>query len=519
MKTLTCNTLARTLLIALPWLAGCTHAAEFQKIDIDFTIAWDQDVHPFTGAAAIDVDGDNVDEVFIGGGNNQADRLYRYINGELVNTIANTGLSNVEAAHGAVSFDMDSDGDVDLAVARATGVYLYVNNGLGVFEEQLIPVLNQPAESEPFQVAVTDVDRDGDVDLYISYFVAFPQFRSATFNDPSHAKLNRLLLNNGDMTFTDVTEAAGVASSANSFGAIFLDLNGDFYDDLIVAQNTWQVEIFENNQDGTFTLRPIDTGYGFWMGIGAGDIDNDGDQDLFFPNVGGSILPLFTQGDIRPDQRHTHDWALLRNDGNFNFTDVTDEWRINKEGFAWGGVFEDVNLDGKLDLFVAQNYIKWPVHAVWKLPGKAFLQTTDDRGNAVFIDSPDLGLKNKHYGQSSLFVDLNGDARLDYFWINMGDQQSAYLNTSSENFVSFRLPDDIAHLGTEIVIETSQGQSYTRKLIAGQGYLTDQTSELVFGLKGIDAVDRAVVSWPDGTNTILLNPEINRRHGLRRPAP
>lgn len=101
----------------------------------------------------------------------------------------------------------------------------------------------------------------------------------------------------------------------------------------------------------------------------------------------------------------------------------------------------------------------------------------------------------------------------------MGDQQGAYLNTSSENFVSFRLPDDITHLGTEIVIETSQGQSYTRKLIAGQGYLTDQTSELVFGLKGIDAVERAVVSWPDGTKTILLNPEINRRHALHRSAP
>ena len=501
--------------LAMPALAS-TPVPLFEPINLDFKVHWDQSVHPFIGATAIDIEGDGRDEVFIGSGLNQPDRLYRFIDGELVDVIEGTGLSSLDAAHGAVSIDVDSDGDVDLILARAGGVYLYLNDGAGQFTERNVPVPAQPPESEPFQVAVTDYDRDGDVDLYISYFVAFPQFKSATFNDPSHAKLNRLLRNDGDLSFSDVTEEAGVAGSANSFGAILVDLNNDFFDDLVIAQNTWQVEVFENNRDGSFTQRPIDTGYGFWMGIGVGDMDNDGDQDLFFPNVGNSIPAAFTQGDIRSDQRHSHAWSLMRNDGDFSFTEVVEDWGIDKEGFAWGGVFEDVDLDGRLDLFVAQNYIKWPLHRLFKLKGKAYLQSTTTEGDPEFRHTKALGLKNPHYGQSSLFVDLNGDARLDYFWINMGDEQAAYLNRGRGNFVAFRLPDDIEHLGTQIYVESQSGKSYTRQLIAGQGYLTDQASELVFGLNGADRVVRAVVTWPDGSQQIIEAPAINTRHDLRR---
>ena len=516
--------MTKSIKVLLPsfFLAACSTTAvqsenpQFQPIAIDFDVVWDQDVHPFTGATAIDIDGDNRDEVFIGGGLNQADRLYAFRDGALVNIEPGTGLSSMDATHGAMSLDIDSDGDVDLVLARAGGVYLYLNDGMGAFTERFLDVPTQPEESEPFQVAVTDYDRDGDVDLYVSYFVAFPFFMSATFNDPKHSKQNILLRNDGNLTFTDVTAEAGVASHANTFGAILLDLNGDFYDDLVVAQNTWEVEIFENMKDGTFEPRPTNTGYGFWMGVGAGDIDNDGDQDLFFPNVGNSIPAALTMGDLYEDQRHSHDWSLLRNDGNFKFTEMVSDWGIDNEGFAWGGVFEDVNLDGKLDLFVAQNYVKWPIHRLFKLEGRAYLQDTNDAREPYFRNAPELGLKNKHYGQSSLFVDLNGDDRLDYFWINMNDEQAAFLNTSEGNFVSFRLPDDIAHLGTQIYIVTENGQSYTRQFIAGEGYLTDQSSDLVFGLNDAQSVEKAVITWPDGTTREISQPAINTRHLLQR---
>ena len=95
---------------------------------------------PFTGATAIDVDGDGRDEVFIGGGLNQADRLYAWRDGALVNIEPGSNLSSLDATHGVMSLDMDTDGDVDLILARASGVYLYLNDGSGTFEEQVIEV-------------------------------------------------------------------------------------------------------------------------------------------------------------------------------------------------------------------------------------------------------------------------------------------------------------------------------------------------------------------------------------------
>jgi enediyne biosynthesis protein E4 len=130
---------------------------------------------------------------------------------------------------------------------------------------------------------------------------------------------------------------------------------------LVVSQNTGSVQIFRNMTDRTFQPVPTKSAFGFWMGLAISDIDNDGDH-LFFTNVGQSIPLFLTSGHLRDDQRHTHEWMLWRNDGNFRSTDVTDAYRLTDEGFAWGAVFEDLNLDGQLDLFVAQNYIKWPIH-------------------------------------------------------------------------------------------------------------------------------------------------------------
>ena len=98
----------------------------------------------------------------------------------------------------------------------------------------------------------------------------------------------------------------------------------------------------------------------------------------------------------------------------------------------------------------------------------------------------------------------------------MNDEQAAFLNTSEGNFVSFRLPDDIAHLGTQIYVVTENGKSYTRQFIAGEGYLTDQSSDLVFGLNDAQSVEKAVITWPDGTTREISQPAINTRHLLQR---
>ena len=151
---------------------------------------------------------------------------------------------------------------------------------------------------------------------------------------------------------SEISRLANMASTDWSWSTLFADLDNDGWQDLVISQNTGEIEMFRNNKDSTFTAIPTKSGFGFWMGLGVGDIDKDGDQDLFFSNVGGSIPAFLTTGDIRDDQRHELEWLLLRNDGDFNFTDITKEYGITGEGFAWGGIFEDLNLDGHLDLVV-----------------------------------------------------------------------------------------------------------------------------------------------------------------------
>lgn len=164
------------------------------------------------------------------------------------------------------------------------------------------------------------------------------------------------------------------------------------------------MEIFQNIKNRKFKqIVTPDKEFGFWMGLAVGDMDNDGDQDLLFTNVGTSIPTFLLQGDLVDGQSVTPDWMLFRNDGEFKFTDVTKEYNLDKNAFAWGAVFEDLNLDGSLDLLVAQNYIK------------------------------------------------------------------------------------------------------------SVGMLTDQTSELTFGIGDLDSVQRVVIEKLDGTKKIIKNPSINKK--------
>jgi len=503
------------LAVCLFVLSGCASRSAtlsepepFTPIPADFTHVWAKGTHPFTGAAVIDIDGDGRFEVFVGGGGGQRDALLSYRDGRLVNIEEGTGLSNMSATYGSTAIDMDADGDTDLLVAREDGVYLYLNDG-GWFQERHIPV-DLPVDSVPFSIAVADIDHDGDGDLYISVFVNAKTFRSATFNDPTHAKPNRMLMNNGDLTFTDITASSGTAGKQNTFLSLFVDLDSDGWQDLVVSHNTGAVEIFRNMKDRTFQPVTTQSEFGFWMGVAVGDIDNDGDQDLLFTNVGRSIPLFLTSGDLRADQRHTHDWMLWRNDSEFRFTDVTDEYGLGGEGFAWGAVFEDLNLDGHLDLLVAQNYIKWPIHKWFKLSGRTYLHRMEN-GVRKFHHTPSLGLENSYFGQAPVIVDLNGDGRQDLLWLNIDGPVRAFLNASPGNFITMVVPDTVAAVGTRISIETEQGRSYTRAVIGSVGTMTDQTPELTFGLGRHDRVLRAVIQRPNGHTDIISSPPLNTR--------
>jgi hypothetical protein len=489
----------------------------FEEVPVDFAHRWDHETsHHLTGAAVLDVDADGREEIFAGGGAGQPDVLLSVRGGRLVDRIAGTGLSSLAATYGSCAIDLDGDADVDLVVARNDGLTLYRNDGRGRFRAQPLPVA-LPEHSVPLAVAAADIEHDGDADLYVSVFVDFPHFVPATFNVPAHAKSNLLLRNDGDLRFTDVTTGV-TASKQNTFTSAFVDLDGDRYQDLVVAQNTGQVEILRNTRDGGFAAVPFASGYGFWMGVAAGDVDGDGDQDLAFTNVGDGFPAFAVKGDRRDDQPYAGGWRLWRNDGGFRFTNITHEAGLDGMGFAWGLVFEDVNFDGRLDLLAAQNYVKWPVYRLFKFPGKVLLQTSPGAGAGAtpeFRAADAAG--NPAYGNSPVIADLDGDARPDLFWLNNDGPSRAYLNRSEGRAVVVAMPDAPSSLGARVRLEGG-GAGYTREVASSSGLGSDSSADLVFGLGTAERAERLVVSWPDGRTLVIEEPPVGRRVSIAPPA-
>jgi len=302
------------------------------------------------------------------------------------------------------------------------------------------------------------------------------------------------------------------AGRQNTFTASFVDLDRDGWPDLVLAQNTGEVEILRYGGDSKFARPDFHSGYDFWMGLAFGDVDRDGGLDIFLSNIGNSIPALLVKGDRRDDQKPANEWLPLRNDGGFRFTDITAAAGVGGFGFGWGGVFEDVNLDGAPDLLVAENYVKWSVHRLFKLPGKLLL---GDPGTGAKFYTSDAA-SNAAYGHVPLIADVDGDGRNDIVWANMDGAARAYLNRTDGRFVSVRLADSPASIGARIRLAGVPAP--VQVFIAGEGLTSDRTTQFTFGLaKDGPAPAAQVVEWADGQVTRIPAPPENKTIFAVRP--
>jgi len=469
--------------------------------DSPFVHRWSKDTsHPLLAAAAIDIDLDGRDEVFLGGSDGQADALLSWRDGQLEDIAPRLGLGDETATYGALSLDFNTDGNIDLLTAGKAGLVLWINQGTR-FVPQTIAA-NYPEGAVPLAVTAADYDRDGILDLYVSLFINAKDMRSPVFNEPAHAKANLLLKGIGENEFVDATDAV-TAGLQNTFTASFVDLDNDQWPDLVLAQNTGEVEILHNRQDGKFKRVDLPTGFGFWMGLGFGDLHATGNLDVFLSNSGNSIPALFTKGDLRDDQRAESEWLLLRNKGEMRFENIGAAAGLTGFGFGWGGLFEDVNLDGVLDLLVAENYVKWPVHKLFKLPGKLLLGGSVEKP-AFYTSS---AAENKAYGHVPLIADVDGDGRNDIVWANMNGPARVYLNRTPGQFLAVRLPDSPASIGARIRLEGINAP--VQVIVAGEGLTSDRTMLRVFGFPADAPMPSALlIDWPDGRSTRIEAPPI-----------
>ena len=249
-------------------------ALKFKRIPIPHTQKGDvKNSLPFMGLATVDVDGDSIDEIVIGGGHGQNDAIYQYTdNGFKAFKASGLTKEDKDATFGIASADTNGDGREELFIARESGVY-FVENTNGAYTQRKLQ-FDLADNTTPLSIALGDINKDGFVDLYIAGYIKLENAEGETnFND-GYGGYSYLLLNDGTNNWKDISEESGIFSQHNRFLAIFADLNSDTWPDIVVAQDTGKVEIWENLKDNTFKRHPNPTDYSYPMGIGVGDIDN-----------------------------------------------------------------------------------------------------------------------------------------------------------------------------------------------------------------------------------------------------
>ena len=502
-----------------------------------------------SGPTFIDYDNDGDIDIYVvteyhgeGQGNrlfeNQGDRMF-------VDVAELRGVDNDNAlGRGASWGDYDNDGDMDLAISnlpptdRSTHIptTLYKN----LLKETGEPNFqNVTREAQLFRkgnendldiggigntgagIAWADYDNDGDLDLY---------WKCADFDVE-----NALFRNNGDGTFTDVTEETGTGVlefvlEANSQGApSWTDVNHDGYVDLLVTNEGDKKILFLNDQEGSFknitsSFRPpsgvVFLNPGNANGACIGDIDNDGDMDVFLPTS---------------DQANRLYISLLKDTGQLSYKDITLTSGVSNKSGARGCAMGDFDNDGLIDIYVNNGGLADTlINDVIDIP--IFVQfyiAIEPDVNKLFRNNGDLTFSDlawrsraSGYGVGSGVgtADLDEDGFLDIFFTNRtfytGGEQ---ITKSDRNYLLFNRGNRNNWLTINLVGEESNTNGYGAKVTlasddltqyreatSAHGYNSGNDPRMHFGLGKKSSVDFIEVIWPSGKKTKLVNPSINQ---------
>ena len=198
---------------------------------------------------------------------------------------------------------------------------------------------------------------------------------------------------------------------------------------------------------------------------------------------------------------------MFKNNGDFTFTDVAESAKVADFEFSWGALFEDFNLDGRQDLVVAENYVDFPPHKLFKLPGRFLLQRADGTFAAV---EEQADVVNKNYAITPLSSDFNQDGYPDLVFANLAGKMKAHINKGgSANFIAFRVPENAKYAGAQITVTKKGGKKLSDVYVIGEGLASDQTSTLTFGLGAEKEVEAVQIKLSDGNTVDLSDFKVN----------
>jgi hypothetical protein len=286
--------------------------------------------------------------------------------GRFVDVTTSMGLPTLRTNSSAISgvacwIDIDGDGWDDLIL----GGRVYRNmEGKRFVDYTAQTKLALPPET--IGLVVSDYDRDGNLDIYAT---RAGKMSLSWLDDKITGGGNRLFRNLGNWQFDDVTEKSGAGGDGcSSFTAVWLDANNDGWPDLHVINEFGNGVLLENRGDGTFRphdLGPGRTDYGT-MGVTAGDIDNDGNIDIYCANmyskagsrVMGNMKPGSYPGDMMARMRRLVAGSQMHlNKGGFRFEQAGEKMQVHAVGWAYGAVLADLDNDGWLDLYATSGHM------------------------------------------------------------------------------------------------------------------------------------------------------------------
>jgi hypothetical protein len=478
------------------------------------------------GVCVADFDGDGWQDIYFVNGRDLYKRgisvrnaLYRNNgDGTFTDVTQKAGVPGTGYGLGCIWGDYDNDGYPDLFVTQYGRNVLYHNNGNGTFTDVTDKAGVAGLESGSFHSGATffDYDRDGFLDLYVGSYVALdpdgPRYcnlgtvRSSCPPSAYKGSSDALYHNNGDGTFTNVTEAMNIYQPRGknlSVGAA--DYDNDGWPDLFVANDGVEAYLYRNQRGKSFREIAVPSGMAYSasgglmaaMCISLGDYDNDGLLDLYISDFQGSS---------------DHLW---HNDGKGNFDEVSDEAGITAPThnvLSFGGGFMDYDNDGWVDLFIANGHVYPEVEQA--SPGTHYKQLNSlfhNEKNGKFVDvSSQTGMTEQapHAARGVAFADFDNDGWMDILVANNGDPPLLLHNSGNSNhFVNFRLVGTKSNrdaMGARIRI-TAGGTSQLREIAGGGSYLSQSDLRANFGLGKATIVDDVEVSWPSGQKQSFHN--------------
>lgn len=516
------------------------------------------------GVAIGDLDNDGYPDLYFTG-NQVEDKLYRNLGDlEFENVPQSDWLQKGnDWTTGVTMADVNGDNLLDIYVCRS-GPFGYedgklanqclINLGDFKFKNQA-QELGLAGSDRTNHASFFDYDNDGDLDVYIvnhpSIFNVGITQRVAFWQSPDIQNSDKLLRNDGEAGFVDVTQSAGLLNYAFGLSVSVADFDNDGWQDIYVANDYSEPDHFyRNNQDGSFTDL-VDEAFPhisqFSMGSDAADINNDGLIDLISLDMmaednrrkktnmqGMQPQHFYRNVGLGRHFQYMQNMLHLNRDG-FRFSDIAELAGVAYTDWSWAPLFADLDNDGLTDLFVTNGIVKDLrnndfLRSISNLSPSDISRTYEDLtdkipsepvknyafknlGNLEFDNTEEQwGLSFEGFSNGAAYGDLDLDGDLDIVVSNAESKALIYENTTeNNNFLKIRLQGSQKNrfgFGGQVVVRSGQ-LVQTKTLTGSHGFLSSSEPVLHFGLGEEEKIDELKVVWPDGAEQIIVDLGVN----------